>query len=253
MTLDTMVDDTPLTIGDWTPSNYNDNYSGPITLRQAFAQSSNVVAVRLAEEVGPRAVIRAARDLGIQSELKDDPMLALGVSETNLMELTAAYAALGSPVAPVKPHGVQHPDANDHAGDAVLEDEERVALLQLLEAAVNDGTARAARLSQPAFGKTGTTQDNRDALFIGLAGDLAVGVWVGNDDNTPMRDVTGGGLPARMWAQFTAPAIGAQALDAPPPVRARPAPQSRWQSFRERVFGGRGKGKGKGRGKGKKR
>ena len=237
MTLDTVVDDTPLTIGDWSPSNYNDDYSGPITLRQAFAQSSNVVAVRLAEQLGPRAVIRAARDLGIQSELKDDPMLALGVSETNLMELTAAYAALGSPTSPVIPHGVQHPDAKEHGGDTVLEDEERVALLQLLEAAVNDGTARAARLSQPAFGKTGTTQDHRDALFIGLAGDLAVGVWVGNDDGTPMDGVTGGGLPARMWAQFTGPAIGARALGSPREARERAAPQSRWKKWRRRWFG----------------
>ena len=237
MTLDSVVEDTPLTIGDWTPRNYSGTYSGPITLRQAFAQSSNVVAVRLAEDVGPRAVIRAARDLGIQSELKDDPMLALGVSETNLMELTAAYAALGSPTAPVIPHGVRHPDAKDHGGDTVLEDEERVALLQLLEAAVNDGTARAARLSQPVFGKTGTTQDHRDAVFIGLAGDLAVGVWVGNDDNAPMRDVTGGGLPARMWAQFTGPAIGARVLGAPSEARPRERGRSRWKRFRNRWFG----------------
>jgi penicillin-binding protein 1A len=262
-TPDSMVDDAPLTLGDWSPKNYGDSYRGPITLRQAFAHSSNVAAVRLAEQVGPGAVIEAARDLGIQSELKADPMLALGVSETTLMELTAAYAALGAKRVPVQPHGVQLPDAeveadaDAEADDSVLGDEERIALLQLLQAAVDEGTGRAARLSKPTFGKTGTTQDYRDALFIGLAGDLAVGVWVGNDDNAPMHEVTGGGLPARIWAQFTAPAIGAHAWQAPQERRYRPPQKSRWQSFRERVFGrgwkghGRGKGKGKGTGKGK--
>ena len=194
-------------------------------------------------------MVRAARDLGIRSELKDDPMLALGVSETNLLELTAAYAALGSRTVPVQPHGVRSPDATRDEGKSVLDDKDRVALLELLGAAVAEGTGRAARLSQPSFGKTGTTQDNRDALFIGLAGDLAVGVWVGNDDNTPMRGVTGGGLPARMWAQFTAPAIGAQALGVPREAHPRDAPRSRWQAIRERWFGGRGKGKNKGKGK----
>jgi penicillin-binding protein 1A len=249
MTLDSVVDDTPVTIGDWTPSNYGDTYAGAIPLRQAFVHSSNVVAARLTEQVGPRAVVRAARDLGIQSELKDDPMLALGVSETNLLELTAAYAALGSPTAPVQPYGVRHPDVQRDEGKPVLADRDRVALLELLGAAVADGTGRAARLSQPSFGKTGTTQDYRDALFIGLAGDLAVGVWVGNDDNTPMRGVTGGGLPARMWAQFTAPAIGAHALGGAP-HEARPhraSPRSPWQAFRQRWFGGRGKGRGRGK------
>ena len=152
----------------------------------------------------------------------------------------------------MQPHGVRHPDAKDGDGTSVLKDSERVALLDLLHGAVTDGTGRAARLSQPSFGKTGTTQDHRDALFIGLAGDLAVGVWVGNDDNTPMRGVTGGGLPARMWAQFTAPAIGAHALGVPREARPREsAPRSRWQNLRERWFGGRGKGNGKGKGKGK--
>ena len=246
MTLDSVVDDSPVTIGDWTPRNYGDTYAGAIPLRQAFIHSSNVVAARLTEQVGPRAVVRAARDLGIQSELKDDPMLALGVSETNLLELTAAYAALGSPTAPVQPYGVRDPDMRRDAGKPVLAVRDRVALLELLGAAVADGTGRAARLSQPSFGKTGTTQDYRDALFIGLAGDLAVGVWVGNDDNTPMRGVTGGGLPARMWAQFTAPAIGAHALDAPREVRPhRASSRWPWQAFRQRWFGGRGKGRGK--------
>lgn len=255
MTPDSIVEDAPLTLGDWTPSNYAGTYAGPLPLREAFARSSNVAAVRLADQVGPRAVIRAARDLGIQSELKNDPMIALGVSETNLLELTAAYAALGSPNVPVQAHGLRQDPAVLSDGDDVLTLEERAALLDLLGAAVDHGTARAARLSVPAFGKTGTTQDYRDALFIGLAGDLAVGVWVGNDDNTPMKDVTGGGLPARMWAQFTASALGVRALGSPPAREtrhAKPRRASGWQSLRNRLFGG-GRGKNKKGKKGKKR
>ncbi len=255
MTPDSIVEDAPLTLGDWTPSNYAGTYAGQIPLRDAFAQSSNVAAVRLADQVGPRAVVRAARDLGIQSELKNDPMIALGVSETNLLELTAAYAALGSPHVPVQPHGLHRQNAGDTEGSDVLTVEERAALLDMLGAAVDRGTARAARLSVPAFGKTGTTQDHRDALFIGLAGDLAVGVWVGNDDNSPMQGVTGGGLPARMWAQFTSSALGVRAIGSPPAGETRRAETRRaspWQSLRERWLGGkRGKKHNKGK-KGKK-
>ena len=252
MTPGDLVDDSEFTLGDWTPRNHGGRYAGPITLREAFARSSNVVSARLTDQVGARAVVRAARDLGVRSPLKEDPMLALGVSETNLLELTAAYAALGAPTAPVVPHGVRHPRAMP-PGEAVLDPGHRAALLDMLNAAVNEGTGRAARLSVPAFGKTGTTQAYGDALFIGLAGDLAVGVWLGNDDNTPMREVTGGALPARMWAQFTAGALGARALGAADAQRIRDGPpRTERRSWRERWFGGRGKGKGKGKGKGRK-
>ncbi|MDQ3039145.1 MAG: penicillin-binding transpeptidase domain-containing protein, partial [Pseudomonadota bacterium] len=254
---DAMIEDAPITIGDWTPNNYSDKYAGPIPLREAFAQSSNVAAARLIDRVGPRAVIRAAQDLGVSSTLKNDPMLALGVSETNLLEMTAAFATLGSRSGQVIPHGLPQAPADAGTDNSVLTLQERTDLLDLLHAAVDHGTARAARLSVPSFGKTGTTQDYRDALFIGLAGDLAVGVWLGNDDNTPMKEVTGGGLPALTWARFIAPALGVRALGAPNYREQRSAPQprssSRWQSFRNRVFGGgkRNKNKNKGNGKGK--
>ena len=241
-TPESRIEDTPVEIGGWTPANYNDRYAGSLTLRDAFAQSSNVAAARITDDVGARAVARAARDLGIQSELKDDPMLALGVSETNLLELTAAYAALGARQVPLRPTGLPATPPPGDADDDVLTLQQRAALLEMLGAAVDRGTARAARLSVPAFGKTGTTQDHRDALFIGLAGDLAVGVWVGNDDNAPMRGVTGGGLPAQMWAQFTAPAIGARALGEPRAERSekrrvRKARGNPWRAWRKRWFG----------------
>ena len=252
---DAMIEDAPITIGDWTPHNYSDNYAGPIPLRDAFAQSSNVAAARLIDRVGARAVIRAAQDLGVSSPLKNDPMLALGVSETNLLEMTAAFATLGSRNGQVKPHGLPQAPADAGTDNNVLTLQERTDLLDLLGAAVDHGTARAARLSVPSFGKTGTTQDYRDALFIGMAEDLAVGVWLGNDDNTPMQKVAGGGLPAITWARFMAPALGVRALGVPDNSEARnvaqPRSSSRWQSFRNRLFGG-GKNKNKNKDKKKK-
>ncbi|MFD0740226.1 transglycosylase domain-containing protein [Lysobacter koreensis] len=250
MTADSLVDDAPITLGDWTPQNYANRYAGPVALRDAFAQSSNVAAVRLTEQVGPRAVVRAARDLGIRSELANESTIALGVSETNLLEMTAAYASLGSQTGVVQPRGLMDIGDDDQPRESAapaLEPAERAALLDLLWSAVDHGTGKAARLSVPVFGKTGTTQENRDAMFIGLAGDIAVGVWLGNDDNTPMRGVTGGGLPAQMWSAFTAQAIGARALGAPPVATTRrhePPRSSRWQKLRHRWFG---KGKKRGR------
>jgi penicillin-binding protein 1A len=197
---DDYVDDLPITVGDWSPSNYGDSYRGPIPVRQAFAQSSNVAAVRLAQTVGAPAVVQSARDLGITSELGTDASLALGSYETTLMELTAAYASIAAGAAPVVPYGVlEHPPLQPRR---LLSPEDRAMMLDLLWSAVENGTGRSARLRIPAFGKTGTTQDYRDALFVGMAGDLVTGVWVGNDDNTPMHGVTGGTLPAQIWHDF---------------------------------------------------
>ncbi|HZX79512.1 MAG TPA: PBP1A family penicillin-binding protein, partial [Lysobacter sp.] len=202
-TPDTRVDDTPIELGDWKPANYDGRYQGRIPLRDAFARSSNVAAVRLAEQVGPGAVVRAAQDLGIRSPLGNDPSIALGTYEVTLMELTAAYAAFAQGVAPVTPHGL--PGAKV-APATPLDPALRTMMLDMLWQVVERGTGRAARLSEPTFGKTGTTQEHRDALFVGMTGDLVIGVWVGNDDGTPMRGVTGGSLPARMWRDFASSA-----------------------------------------------
>lgn len=204
MTPDSLVDDSPVRLGPWSPSNYDGRYAGPIPLRDALARSSNVAAVRLVQQVGPAAVVQAARELGIASPLGEDPSIALGTYEVTLMELTAAYAAFAHGAAPVTPHGL--PDA-PVAPSTPLDPTLRAMMLDMLWQVVERGTGRAARLPQPTFGKTGTTQEHRDALFIGMAGDLVVGVWVGNDDGTPMRGVTGGALPARMWRDFTASAV----------------------------------------------
>ncbi|MGY3266150.1 transglycosylase domain-containing protein [Lysobacter sp. HA35] len=203
-TPDTLVDDAPITLGKWSPSNYDGEYSGAIPLRDAFAKSSNVAAVRLVQQVGPSAVVQAARDLGVSSPLGTDPSIALGTYEVTLLELTSAYAAFAQGAAPVTPHGL--PGASVPPSSAI-DPTLRAEMLDMLWQVVDRGTGRAARLAIPTFGKTGTTQEHRDALFVGMAGDLVVGVWVGNDDGTPMRRVTGGAMPARMWHDFMTSAV----------------------------------------------
>jgi penicillin-binding protein 1A len=246
------VDDVPVTVGDWSPTNHGDHYRGRIPLREAFAHSSNAAAVRLAQQVGPEAVARAAREWGIRSPLGEDATIALGTYETNLLELTAAYAALAAGAAPLLPHGIAGHPADGEARP--LDPRQRAMLLDLLFTAVDQGTGREARLRIPAFGKTGTSQDHRDALFVGMAGDLVAGVWVGNDDNTPMRGVTGGTLPARAWGEFMAFALNTQRA-AGPPQRSSSQARSRaergggrWERLKNRI-----KGKWRGKGKGRKR
>jgi len=172
--------------------------------------------------VGSDKVIRTARRLGITSPMTEgDPSLALGTSSMTLMELTAAYAGIAANQYPVEPHAFPRGEQGwlewlttrtDSMSDRTHED-----LEGMLRAAINRGTGRAAVLPIANFGKTGTTQDYRDALFVGYAGDLVVGVWVGNDDNTPLNGITGGSLPARIWADFMRSALKIEAAPAPEP------------------------------------
>lgn len=231
MTPESMVDDSQITTGDYRPINYGDRYRGQITLRQAFAQSSNVVAVRLYNQVGGAAVRAAARDLGITSPIADNASSALGSSGTTLLQLTAAFATVSGNYGPVAPHALRQEEPGIFEslfdGRSSMPSSHRAAILDLLSAVIDDGsgggTGRAARLSVPAFGKTGTTQDYRDALFVGFAGDLVVGVWIGNDDNSPLRGMTGGSEPARIWRAFMAEAVPGAA---PRPRRPAPPPRS---------------------------
>ena len=211
-TPDSIIEDEPITIGGWKPVNSDGIYRGPITVREAFARSSNAATVRLSEKVGRGNVIRAARDLGISTPLPDKPSLALGTAGVSLLELTSAYAAIASGRYPVVAHGL--PDQDQAQGLSALfrggsldRRRDQAQMLDLLYAAANDGTGRRAALWIPTFGKTGTTQENRDALFIGFAGDLVVGVWVGKDDNTSLGKVSGGTLPAQIWHSFMASAV----------------------------------------------
>ena len=231
---DSMIEDRPVTVDGWSPGNNDGIYRGNITLREAFLRSSNAATVRLAEQVGRQNVIRAARDLGIDSPLTNRPSLSLGTSGLSLLELTSAYAALSGGRYPVEPRGL--PIANEEAGGLAaffarggrLDDRrDRAPMLDLLWAAANEGTGRRAALATPTFGKTGTTQNNRDALFVGFAGNLVVGVWVGRDDNGSLGKITGGSAPAEIWRRFMQPAISIDGRRGPPLPSQFKVPQRR--------------------------
>jgi penicillin-binding protein 1A len=236
-TPDSMIDDKPITIAGWTPLNSDRVYRGRITLREAFARSSNAATVRLSQEVGRANVIRAARDLGITTELPDKPSLALGTAAVSLLELTSAYAAVAGGRYPIVARGL--PDEQPVEGlkaffrsDGSLDHRRDWApMLDLLYAAANNGTGRRAALAVPTFGKTGTTQENRDALFVGFAGNLVVGVWVGRDDNKSLGKISGGTVPAEIWRSFMSSALAIDRTRPPPlPVEFhRPEPQQQPQ------------------------
>ena len=223
MTPDSVIDDTPITIADWSPKNSDERYLGPISLRQAFARSSNVAAARIMQQIGVGSVIQAARDLGVSTPIPNEATIALGTSSMSLLELTAAYASIAAERYPVRPRGLE--SAPERGVFATLTDRSRALsgdlhdrMLDLLSASAESGTGRAAALSVPTYGKTGTTQDNRDALFIGFANGLVCGVWVGNDDNTPNAGLSGGGIPARVWRDFMQSALGVGPAAVPEPV-----------------------------------
>jgi len=209
--LDDEVEDEPIDIRGWQPDNYGRRYHGRVTLADAFAHSLNAATVRLSQEVGVDQVIAAARDLGLRAPLADNPSLVLGTSEVSLLDLTSAYAAVRAGVAPVDPWGIAsislsggkvsvpvgRPDEPRHTLEQY-----QSQLIDLLRGVVEYGTGRAAALNGFAAGKTGTSQDFRDAWFIGFNDSLVVGVWVGNDDHSPMKEVAGGTLPAMIWKQF---------------------------------------------------
>lgn len=203
--------DAPVALHGWHPENYGHRSHGEVTLANAFAESLNDAAVRLTQQVGIRRVIAAARDLGLHARLQNNASLALGTSEVSLLDLTSAYVAVRAGKAPVTPYGISgiktaHDSdfvAVDRSGETQLGlGQYQAQLIGLLRGVVEHGTGRAAALDRFAAGKTGTTQDYRDAWFIGFDDFLTVGVWVGNDDHSPMKGVTGGSLPATIWKDF---------------------------------------------------
>ncbi len=212
LTPETVRVDRPVNYGGWAPSNYLARYDGPMTLRHALAESINTVAVQVAQEVGVANVIRTAHRLGIQETLPRNLSLALGTCDVNLLELTAAYAAFANGGYGVIPHGIDEVHTRD--GDqlyqrsgsglgTVMSPQALGEMNYMLKAVVLEGTGRKAALpDRPSAGKTGTTQDYRDAWFVGFTHDLVVGVWIGNDNRTPMKKVTGGTLPATIWHDF---------------------------------------------------
>jgi penicillin-binding protein 1A len=203
--------DAPIKIGNWTPGNYNGKYFGEVTLATALSHSLNSVAAQLVMEVGPKMVIDTAHRLGIQSKLTDNASLALGTSEVTLLELTDAFTpfANGGYKAPV--HLIQR--VTDSSGKVRYEykqpaaervvDARNVGMMNaMLRRTVEDGTAKSGQFGWPAAGKTGTSQNFRDAWFIGYTANLTTGVWFGNDDGKPMKHVSGGSLPVKAWKEF---------------------------------------------------
>lgn len=214
--LDTVVDE-PLTInipgsGPWSPRNYTNTYSGRVTLTRALEQSLNIPAVKISESVGRDLVRRVASDFGIESDLAAGPALALGASESTLLEMTGAYAGIlngGSSVTPyglvdLRLQGDQEAMMGTGGGirERVIREEAAAELIWMMEKVVSEGTGQRAKFGgRQIAGKTGTTQAARDAWFIGFTADYVAGVWMGYDDNTPLKGVTGGGLPADIWRE----------------------------------------------------
>ncbi len=206
---DDFVIDQPIRVGAWRPRNYNDRYYGRMTLTNAFARSANSVAVRLQEQVGRDSVIEVAERLGLDSRLKAHPSLALGAFETTLLDITGSFASIAADRTGIQPYVIRemtntqglsfrHPDVIP--GHAL--GPSRDYMMRLLRNTTRSGTGQVAGRNGEAYGKTGTTQDHRDAWFVGFTDDLVVGVWLGNDDNSPMDRVVGGGLPAEIWSAF---------------------------------------------------
>ena len=195
----------------YAPKNDDLRFRGQISLATAFAASSNIAAVKLAQEVGIPAVAAQVKKLGITGGVSIYPAMALGTTPIPLIDMTRAFAAVASGKYPVKATGLWRDDPPPEVTPPEATAKSwpvRADMMQLLQSVVRNGTGNVARLPIPAWGKTGTTQNHRDALFIGFAGDLVVGVWVGNDDNSPMAaSIVGGGLPARLWKGFMSRAL----------------------------------------------
>jgi len=213
------VVDEPLTIGNWSPKNYTGKYLGPITLETALAQSINTVAARLANEVGTNNVAATAHRLGITSQIQTDPSMALGAVEVNPLEMAEAYDAFANGGYRVQAYGIErirtasgqvlydHGVGGDHL-QSVIPQPALSEMAQMMRQVVASGTGGRAKIGgYDLAGKTGTTSDYRDAWFVGFTGGFVTAVWVGRDDNTPMKRVTGGGAPAEIWRAFMAPVL----------------------------------------------
>ncbi len=215
MSPDDTVIDAPLTInikgsGPWSPKDYERDYKGTVTLTTALKLSLNVPAVKISELVGRDAVRKVASDFGVHSELAAGPALALGVSEVTLLDMTGAYAGILNGGSSVTPYGLEELTLKGDPsplvgkvggiGERVIAEHSAKELIYMMNQVIESGTGVRAKLpDRQAAGKTGTTQEARDAWFIGFTADYVTGVWLGNDDNTPLTGTTGGGLPADIW------------------------------------------------------
>lgn len=203
-----MIDDLPFKAGNWTPKNYGNKYRGPIPLYTAFMVSSNVCAARLMDAIGVRPVIQLARVMGITTPIPYDYTISLGSNSVKLFEMTRAYGIFANGGFKVEPYAIERVEssrgtvlyeARKTKTSKVLNINTAATMTAIMKTVITNGTGRAANIGKPAAGKTGTTDDCKDAYFIGFTPDVVTGVWVGNDDNSRMGELTGGTVPAKIW------------------------------------------------------
>ncbi|MGR3541104.1 MAG: transglycosylase domain-containing protein [Hasllibacter sp.] len=244
---DSTVVDEPITIsipgsGAYTPRNYDGRFHGRVTLTEALAQSYNIPAVRVFEEVGREAVAQIARDFGLDTDLAAGPAVALGASETTLISITGAYAGILNGGRSVAPYGLVElrtvadgtvMEQTGGMGERVISIDAAEQLVWMMSHVVTEGTGTRAALAagHPVAGKTGTTQEGRDAWFVGFTADYVAGVWMGYDDNRPLTEVTGGGLPADIFREamegvHAGAPVRALPMAPPPTARRAPVPAS---------------------------
>ena len=208
-----MIDDLPFKAGDWTPRNYGNKYRGPIPLYTALMVSSNVCTARLMDAIGVRPVIQLARVMGITTPIPYDYTISLGSNSVKLFEMTRAYGVFANGGFKVEPYAIERVEssrgtvlyeAKKARSSKVLNINTAATMTAIMKTVITNGTGRAANIGKPAAGKTGTTDDSRDAYFIGFTPDVVTGVWVGNDDNSQMGGITGGTVPALIWKDVMA-------------------------------------------------
>ncbi|MGQ0793159.1 MAG: transglycosylase domain-containing protein [Deltaproteobacteria bacterium] len=205
-----VYEDAPIQYGDWKPENYDQRHHGRMTLAHALVKSNNIVAVKLLEDISPRAAIKTAQKMGISSPMDANLALALGAVDVSLDEMTAAVNVLNNSGVYVKPYAIEKIIGRDggvlyeHKPESreVLSRSVRDTMVELMEGVIRYGTGRYASINRPAAGKTGTSDDYRDAWFIGFTPEITTGVWVGNDTNSKMWSITGGSLPAGIWRTY---------------------------------------------------
>ncbi len=206
-----LIIDSKININGWSPKNYKDKYLGEVSVQDAFSKSINTVAVKISENIGREKVIKMAKLMGINSPILNSPSLALGTSEVNLLELTAAYDVLANNGNGIFVHGIRSIENTDgknlftrkiQGPGRILNSNTVGTMTKMMEETIKSGTGKKAKINRPAAGKTGTSQSLRDAWFVGFTSSIVVGVWFGNDDDSPMEKITGGTAPAVLWGEF---------------------------------------------------
>ena len=206
-----LIEDVPLAIGKWKPENYDKKYHGSVTLSDALAKSLNLATINLSESLSRKDIIRTAKKMGISTPIENSPSLALGTFEVRVLDMATAYSSIANGGYATWPHAIKEIYTRDgyqlyqreaDTQNRILDEQAVAELTTMLEQVIRQGTGRKAKISGFAAGKTGTTQDYRDAWFVGFTDKYVIAVWVGNDDNSPMKSITGGTLPAEIWRKI---------------------------------------------------